>query len=136
MTTLDRETIEEAARGILGALRGDADAPIAEATAGLRDQYERVIETLQSQYGHTRQTAREEIVDFLSDLEAIDPALPEILADAANELTRRKSRRVPAMILGAVLAIVAVAAWLFWRNPQTYRSLISSVNEMMQERSS
>ena len=134
MTTLDRETIEEAARGILSAFkRGQDDGPISEAAAGLRDQYEHVVEALQTHYGHTRQTAREEIVDFLTELEAIDPALPDIVADAANEMTGRKGRRGLTVVVAVLGLLLAAATLLWWRNPGAYRSLIDTISEATRE---
>ena len=134
MATLDKTTIEEAARSVLGALRGEKDSgPVSEAATDLREQYERVVATLQSHYGHTRQTAREEIAEFLSDLEAIDPALPEIVADTANEMTGRKGRRGLAAVIAVLVALLGAAAWLWWRSPETYRSLVDAVNRTTRE---
>ena len=80
MASLDKESIEQLAREALDALRGGhtADSPAEAAAAGLREQYDRVVETIQKQYGQTRLTAREEIDGFLNDLKGIDPALPSI----------------------------------------------------------
>ena len=83
MASLDKESIEQLAREALDALRGGhtADSPAEAAAAGLREQYDRVVETIQKQYGQTRLTARDEIDGFLNDLKGIDPALPGIVAE-------------------------------------------------------
>ena len=78
--------------------------------------------------------AREEIDGFLTELEAIDPALPGIVADAANALTGRKGRRGLAVVLAVLAAVLAVATLLWWRNPDAYRSLIDTMNEAWGER--
>ncbi len=135
MTSLDRESIEELARGALDALRGGSkdDNPIEEATAGLREQYDRVVDVIRKEYGQTRQTARGEIDGFLNDLKGIDPALPAIVADAANEMTGRKGRSGLA-VLGVVVALIIGAATLLWlRSPDTYRQLIDAVNRATRE---
>ena len=134
MASLDKESIEQLAREALDALRGGhtADSPT-EAAAGLREQYDRVVETIQKQYGQTRLTARDEIDGFLNDLKGIDPALPGIVAEAASAMTRRKSRRGVAL-LGVVVALLAGAATLlFLRSPETYRSLLDAVKRATQE---
>ena len=135
MASLDKDTIEELARGAIDALRGGAkdDSPLEEAADGMRQQVERVVESLQKQYGQTRLTAREEIDGFLNDLKTIDPAFPGIVADAANEMTGRKSHRGLAL-LGVVVALLVGAATLLWlRNPETYRQLIDAVNRATRE---
>ncbi len=122
MTTLDRETIEEAARSAIGGIRRRADDLGNARLDGLRNEYEQLVETLQDQYGHTRESARAEIVDFLRDLEEIDPQLPEIVADATAEVTGRK-RRTPLLWLGLLLAVVAfIVAVARLRGSGTYRS--------------
>jgi hypothetical protein len=135
MASLDKESIEQLAREALDALRGGntADSPAEAAAAGLREQYDRVVETIQKQYGQTRLTARDEIDGFLNDLKGIDPALPGIVAEAASAMTRRKSRRGVAL-LGVVVALLVGAATLLWlRHPDTYRGLIAAVNRATRE---
>ena len=135
MASLDKESIEQLAREALDALRGGhtADSPAEAAAAGLRQQYDRVVETIQKQYGQTRLTAREEIDGFLNDLKGIDPELPGIVAHAANEMTGRKGRRGVAL-LGVVVALLVGAATLLWlRSPDTYRALIDAVNRATRE---
>ncbi len=135
MASLDRESIEELARDALGALRGEHkdDNPLEEATAGVRQQVGRVVDSLQKQYGQTRLTARDEIDGFLNDLKGIDPALPGIVADAANEMTGRKGRRGVAL-LGVIVALLVGAATLLWlRSPETYRALLDSINRATKE---
>ena len=135
MASLDKDTIEELARGALDALRGNqkADSPIEEATAGLREQYDRVVGVIRQEYGQTRQTARGQIDGFLSDLKGIDPALPGIVAEAANEMTGRKNRSGLAL-LGVVVALIIGAATLLWlRSPDTYRQLIDAINRAGRE---
>ena len=135
MASLDKESIEQLAREALDALRGGhtADSPAEAAAAGLREQYDRVVETIQKQYGQTRLTARDEIDSFLNDLKGIDPALPGIVAEAASAMTRRKSRRGVAL-LGVVVALLVGAATLLWlRHPDTYRGLIAAVNRATRE---
>ncbi len=128
MASLDKESIEQLAREALDALRGGhtADSPAEAAAAGLREQYDRVVETIQKQYGQTRLTARDEIDGFLNDLKGIDPALPGIVAEAASAMTRRKSRRGVALLVGA-----ATLLWL--RHPDAYRGLIDAVNRAARE---
>ncbi len=135
MTSLDKESLEQLARDALGALRGGQpdDNPLEEAADDVRQQVERVVESIQKQYGQTRLTAREEIDGFLNDLKGIDPALPDIVADAANEMTGRKGRRGLAVVLAVLAAVLAVATLLWWRNPDAYRSLIDTVNEALGE---
>ena len=135
MASLDKESIEQLAREALDALRAGhtADSPAEAAAAGLREQYDRVVETIQKQYGQTRLTARDEIDGFLNDLKGIDPALPGIVAEAASAMTRRKSRRGVAL-LGVVVALLVGAATLLWlRHPDTYRGLIAAVNRATRE---
>jgi hypothetical protein len=135
MASLDRDSIEQLARDALGALRGEpsADGLLEEATAGVRQQVERVVDTIQKQYGQTRLTARDEIDGFLNDLKGIDPALPGIVAEAANEMTGRKDRRGVAL-LGVMVALLVGAATLLWlRNPEAYRGLINAVNRATRE---
>jgi len=122
MTTLDRETIEQAARDAIGGLRRRTNDLGSAGLDGLRNEYEQLVETLQEQYGHTRESARAEIVDFLHDLEEIDPELPEIVADATAEVMGRKRRR-PFLLLGILLAVAAiVVAVARLRGPAMYRS--------------
>ena len=91
------------------------------------------MESLQKQYGQTRLTAREEIDGFLNDLKGIDPALPGIVAQAANEMTGHKGRRGVAL-LGVVVALLVGAATLLWlRSPETYRGLLDSINRATKE---
>ena len=135
MASLDKESIEQLAREALDALRGGhtADSPAEAAAAGLREQYDRVVETIQKQYGQTRLTARDEIDGFPNDPKGIDPALPGIVAEAASAMTRRKSRRGVAL-LGVVVALLVGAATLLWlRHPDTYRGLIAAVNRATRE---
>ena len=135
MASLDKESIEQLAREALDALRGGhtADSPAEAAAAGLREQYDRVVETIQKQYGQTPLTARDEIDGFLNDLKGIDPALPGIVAEAASAMTSRKSRRGVAL-LGVVVALLVGAATLLWlRHPDTYRGLIAAVNRATRE---
>ena len=135
MTSLDRESIEQLARDALGALRGEPknDNPLEEAVGSVRQQVEQVVESLQKQYGQTRLTAREEIDGFLNDLKGIDPALPGIVAQAANEMTGHKGRRGVAL-LGVVVALLVGAATLLWlRSPETYRGLLASINRATKE---
>ena len=135
MASLDKESIEQLAREALDALRGGhtADSPAEAAAAGLREQYDRVVETIQKQYGQTRLTARDEIDGFLNDLKGIDPALPGIVAEAADAMTGRKGRRGVAL-LGVVVALLVGAATLLWlRSPDTYRALIDAVNRAARE---
>ena len=135
MTSLDRESIEQLARDALGALRGEPkdDDPLDEAVGSVRQQVEQVVESLQKQYGQTRLTAREEIDGFLNDLKGIDPALPGIVAQAANEMTDHKGRRGVAL-LGVVVALLVGAATLLWlRSPETYRGLLDSINRATKE---
>ena len=135
MASLDKDTIEDLARGALDALRRSPkdDSPIEEATAGLREQYDRVVGVIRQEYGQTRQTARGEIDGFLSDLKGIDPALPGIVAEAANEMTGRKNRSGLAL-LGVVVALIIGAATLLWlRSPDTYRQLIDAINRAGRE---
>ena len=135
MTSLDRESIEQLARDALGALRGEPkdDNPLEEAVGSVRQQVEQVVELLQKQYGQTRLTAREEIDGFLNDLKGIDPALPGIVAQAANEMTDHKGRRGVAL-LGVVVALLVGAATLLWlRSPETYRGLLDSINRATKE---
>jgi hypothetical protein len=130
MASLDKESIEELARGALDALRGSHkdDDPLEEVAADLRQQVERVVDTIQKEYGQTRLTARDEIDGFLNDLKGIDPALPGIVAAAANKMTGRKSRRGLAL-LGVIVALLAGAATLLWlRNPDAYRRLTDAAN--------
>lgn len=135
MASLDKDSIEQFARDALGALRGEQkdDNLLEEATAGVRQQVERVMDTIQKQYGQTRLTARDEIDGFLNDLKGIDPALPGIVADAANEMTGRKSRRGLALLGVVVALLVGAATLLWWRNPDTYRALIDAVNRATRE---
>ncbi len=135
MASLDKDTIEDMARGALDALRRGSkdDSPIEEATAGLREQYDRVVETIRQEYGQTRQTARGEIDGFLSDLKGIDPALPGIVAEAANEMTGRKKRSGVAVLGMILLLIIGAATLLWWRSPDTYRQLIDAVNRAGRE---
>ena len=135
MASLDRESIEQLARDALGALRGEPkdDNPLEEAVGSVRQQVEQVVELLQKQYGQTRLTAREEIDGFLNDLKGIDPALPGIVAQAANEMTGHKGRRGVAL-LGVVVALLVGAATLLWlRSPETYRGLLDSINRATKE---
>lgn len=135
MASLDKDTIEDLARGALDALRGSHkdDSPLEEAADGVRQQVERVVESLQKQYGQTRLTARDEIDGFLNDLKGIDPALPGIVADAANEMTSHKSRR-GMVLLGVIVALLVGAATLLWlRHPDAYRGLIDAVNRAVRE---
>ena len=135
MASLDKASIEQLAREALDALRGGhtADSPAEAAAAGLREQYDRVVETIQKQYGQTRLTARDEIDGFLNDLKGIDPALPGIVAEAASAMTGRKSRRGVAL-LGVVVALLVGAATLVWlRHPETYRTLLDAVNRATRE---
>jgi hypothetical protein len=135
MASLDKDSIEQFARDALGALRGDQkdDTLLEEATAGVRQQVERVMDSLQKQYGQTRLTARDEIDGFLNDLKGIDPALPGIVAEAASAMTGRKSRRGMAL-LGVVVALLVGAATLVWlRHPETYRALLDAVNRATRE---
>ena len=135
MASLDRESIEQLARDALGALRGEPkdDDPLDEAVGSVRQQVEQVVELLQKQYGQTRLTAREEIDGFLNDLKGIDPALPGIVAQAANEMTDHKGRRGVAL-LGVVVALLVGAATLLWlRSPETYRGLLDSINRATKE---
>ena len=135
MASLDKDTIEDLARGALDALRRSPkdDSPIEEATAGLREQYDRVVGVIRQEYGQTRQTARGQIDGFLSDLKGIDPALPGIVAEAANEMTGRKNRSGLAL-LGVVVALIIGAATLLWlRSPDTYRQLIDAINRAGRE---
>ena len=135
MASLDRESIEQLARDALGALRGEPknDNPLEEAVGSVRQQVEQVVESLQKQYGQTRLTAREEIDGFLNDLKGIDPALPGIVAQAANEMTGHKGRRGVAL-LGVVVALLVGAATLLWlRSPETYRGLLDSINRATKE---
>lgn len=134
MASLDKESIEQLAREALDALRGGhtADSPT-EAAAGLREQYDRVVETIQKQYSQTRLTARDEIDGFLNDLKGIDPALPGIVAEAASAMAGRQSRRGVAL-LGMVMALLVGAATLLWlRHPNAYRGLIDAVNRAARE---
>ena len=135
MASLDKESIEQLARDAIDALRGGQkdDNPLEEAADGVRQQVERVVESLQKQYGQTRLTAREEIDGFLNDLKGLDPTLPSIVADAANEMTGRKGRH-GVVLLGVVVALLVGAATLLWlRNPETYRSLLDSINRATRE---
>ena len=135
MASLDRESIEQLARDALGALRGEPkdDNPLEEAVGTVRQQVEQVVESLQKQYGQTRLTAREEIDGFLNDLKGIDPALPAIVAQAANEMTGHKGRR-GVVLLGVVVALlVGAVTLLFLRSPETYRSLLDAVKRATQE---
>ena len=135
MASLDKESIEQLARDALGALRGEPkdDNPLEEAVGSVRQQVEQVVELLQKQYGQTRLTAREEIDGFLNDLKGIDPALPSIVAEAANEMTAHKGRRGVAL-LGVVVALLVGAATLLWlRSPETYRALLDAVGRPMKE---
>ena len=135
MASLDKDTIEDLARGALDALRRSPkdDSPIEEATAGLREQYDRVVGVIRQEYGQTRQTARGQIDGFLNDLKGIDPALPGIVAEAANEMTGRKNRSGLAL-LGVVVALIIGAATLLWlRSPDTYRQLIDAINRAGRE---
>ena len=135
MASPDKDTIEDLARGALDALRRSPkdDSPIEEATAGLREQYDRVVGVIRQEYGQTRQTARGQIDGFLSDLKGIDPALPGIVAEAANEMTGRKNRSGLAL-LGVVVALIIGAATLLWlRSPDTYRQLIDAINRAGRE---
>lgn len=135
MTSLDKESIEQLAREALDALRGGrtTDSPAEAATAGLREQYDRVVETIQKQYGQTRLTARDEIDGFLNDLKGIDPALPGIVAEAASAMAGHQSRRGVAL-LGMVMALLVGAATLLWlRHPNAYRGLIDAVNRAARE---
>ncbi len=135
MASLDKDTIEDLARGALDALRGGHkdDSPLDEAADGVRQQVERVVESLQKQYGQTRLTAREEIDGFLSDLKGIDPALPSIVAQAANEMTARKGRSGLALLAVVVALLVGAATLLWLRSPETYRSLLDTVKRATQE---
>ena len=135
MASLDKDTIEDLARGALDALRRSPkdDSPIEEATAGLREQYDRVVGVIRQEYGQTRQTARGQIDGFLTDLKAIDPALPGIVADAANEMTGRKGRRGLALLGVFVALLVGAVTLLWWRSPETYRALIDAVNRATRE---
>jgi hypothetical protein len=135
MASLDKDTIEDLARGALDALRRGPkdDSPIEEATAGLREQYDRVVGVIRQEYGQTRQTARGEIDGFLNDLKGIDPALPGIVAEAANEMTGRKKRSGWTVLGVVVLLIVGVATLLWWRSPETYRQLLDAVNRAARE---
>ena len=135
MASLDKESIEQLARGALDALRGDRkdDSPLDEAADGVRQQIERVVDSLQKEYGQTRQTARGEIDGFLNDLKGIDPALPAIGAEAANGMPGRKGHRGLAR-LGVVVALIIGAATLLWlRSPDTYRQLLDAVNRATRE---
>ena len=135
MASLDKESIEQLARDALGALRGEPkdDNPLEEAVGNVRQQVEQVVESLQKQYGQTRLTAREEIDGFLNGLKGIDPALPSIVAEAANEMTAHKGRRGVAL-LGVVVALLVGAATLLWlRSPDTYRSLLDTIKRATQE---
>ena len=135
MASLDKESIEQLARDAIDALRGGQkdENPLEEAADGVRQQVERVVESLQKQYGQTRLTAREEIDGFLNDLKGLDPTLPSIVADAANEMTGRKGRHGVAL-LGVVVALLVGAATLLWlRSPETYRSLLDSINRATRE---
>ena len=135
MASLDKESIEQLARDAIDALRGGQkdENPLEEAADGVRQQVERVVESLQKQYGQTRLTAREEIDGFLNDLKGLDPTLPSIVADAANEMTGRKGRH-GVVLLGVVVALLVGAATLLWlRNPETYRSLLDSINRATRE---
>jgi len=135
MASLDKESIEQLARDALDALRGGQtdDNPLEEAADGVRQEIERVVESLQKQYGQTRLTAREEIDGFLNDLKGIDPALPAIVADAANEMTGHKGRRGLAVVFAVLAAVLAVATLLWWRNPDAYQSLIDTIHEALGE---
>ena len=135
MASLDKDSIEQLARDALGALRGEQpdDNPLEEAAAGVRQQVERVVDTIQKQYGQTRLTARDEIDGFLTDLKGIDPALPRIVAEAANEMTGRKGRSGLVM-LGIIVALLIGAATLLWlRQPESYRALIDAINRATKE---
>ena len=135
MASLDKESIEQLARDALDALRGGQtdDNPLEEAADGVRQEIERVVESLQKQYGQTRLTAREQIDGFLNDLKGIDPALPAIVADAANEMTGHKGRRGLAVVFTVLAAVLAVATLLWWRNPDAYQSLIDTIHEALGE---
>ena len=135
MASLDKESIEQLARDALDALRGGQtdDNPLEEAADGVRQEIERVVESLQKQYGQTRLTAREQIDGFLNDLKGIDPALPAIVADAANEMTGHKGRRGLAVVFAVLAAVLAVATLLWWRNPDAYQSLIDTIHEALGE---
>ncbi len=135
MASLDKDTIEELARGALDALRRSPkdDSPIEEAAAGLREQYDRVVDVIRKEYGQTRQTASGEIDGFLNDLKGIDPALPGIVADAANEMTGHKGRRGLAVLAVFVALLVGAATLLWLRSPETYRALLDAVGRPMKE---
>jgi hypothetical protein len=134
MATLDKDTIEQAARGALGVLRREQpENAVEQAAADMREQVEQVVDKLQRRYGLTRQTAREDIDGFLNDLKTLDPALPGIVADAANEMTGRKGRRGLAVLALIVAVVLGVATLLWWRNTETYRSLIESIGRDSQE---
>ena len=135
MTSLDRESIEELARGAIDALRGGSkdDGVLDEATAGVRQQYDRMVDVIRKEYSQTRQTARGQIDGFLTDLKAIDPALPGIVADAANEMTGRKGRRGLALLGVFVALLVGAVTLLWWRSPETYRQLFDTVNRATRE---
>jgi len=113
MASLDRETLKEAARGAVDALKRHNDDTAQDDLTDLRGEVERLVNTLQDQYGHTRDSAQQEIAGFLEDLKAIDPALPEIVAETAAAMTPRRNRKGLTLV-GLLLAVVAlVVIWRF-----------------------
>lgn len=125
MATLDRDAIKEAARGAVDALKRHTDEQAETELTSLRGEVERLVETLQQQYGHTRTSAKQEIAGFLEELEAIDPALPDIVAEAAAEMSHTRSRKGVMTVLGLLLAVVAVVVFLRFSGPEL-RTLRSS----------
>ena len=87
MTSLDRESIEELARGAIDALRGGSkdDGVLDEATAGVRQQYDRMVDVIRKEYSQTRQTARGQIHGFLSNGKVL-PKANDVIADIAAVL--------------------------------------------------